>query len=59
MLNENVDMSHENIYQNPSKERTTHSEIYMPAISLKETLYTDSGYRLRKNIFSLVKNWLI
>ena len=58
MLNENVDMSHENIYQNPNSEKTKHSEIYMPAIPLKETLYTDSGYRLRKNIYSHLKNWL-
>ena len=46
-------MSYDNIHQNSNKDKLSLTEEYMPAIPLKDKLFTDSGYRMRKNIFSL------
>lgn len=57
-MNENVDMSLQNIHLNPDKEKLKKTELYMPMFPLKEGVYTDGGFRLRKNIFSHISHWL-
>ena len=35
------------------------SEVYLPSIPIAGTLYSDTGYRFRRNYFDRNDNWLL